>query len=129
MADSPTTILVVEDDELLLGSVVQVLQDAGYNVLQARDGKSGLEIALKNRPALILTDNMMPVMTGVEMVEQLRQDEWGKKEPVILMTSVYSGETLNDSLQAGVTDFVVKSDFSVDKVVALVQGRLKPEDQ
>lgn len=129
MADSPTTILVVEDDELLLGSVVQVLQDAGYNVLQARDGKAGLEIALKDHPALILTDNMMPIMTGVEMVEKLRADEWGKKEPVILMTSVYSGETLNDSLQAGVTDFVVKSDFSVDKVVGLVQGRLKPEDQ
>jgi CheY-like chemotaxis protein len=86
-----------------------------------------IDMALQQHPALILTDNMMPIMTGVEMVTKLRDDPWGKKAPVILMTSMYSGDALNDSLQAGVTDFVMKNDFSVDKVVALVKGRLEAD--
>ncbi len=123
--DTPQTILVAEDDTLLLNSITQVLTDAGYKVLQARDGKQGLDTALQGHPDLILTDNLMPILNGVDMIAKLRQDDWGKKVPVIIMTNMYNADTLNKSLEAGVTDYVMKSDFSVDKVVELVQNRLK----
>jgi len=119
------TVLIAEDDKLLRDSIVDVLTAAGYNVLQVENGKDGLDTALKEHPALILTDNLMPLMNGVDMVAKLREDAWGKTVPVVLMTSMYSADTLNDSLQAGVTDYVMKTDFSIDKVVELVANRLK----
>ena len=119
------TVLIAEDDKLLRDSIVDVLTAAGYKVLQVENGKDGLDTALKEHPALILTDNLMPLMNGVDMVAKLREDPWGKTVPVVLMTSMYSGDTLNDSLQAGVTDYVMKTDFSIDKVVELVANRLK----
>ena len=122
---APKTILVAEDDTLLLNSITEVLNSSGFKVLQARDGKQGLDMAIKSHPDLILTDNLMPILNGVDMVAKLRQDDWGKKVPVIIMTNMYNADTLNKSLEAGVTDYVMKSDFSVDSVVELIQSRLK----
>jgi DNA-binding response OmpR family regulator len=119
------TILVIDDDALLLGSVVDALQAAGYTVLQAKNGKEGLETALKEHPDLILTDNLMPIVNGVDMVTGLRKDNWGKQVPAIIMTNMYTADMLNESLQAGVTDYVMKSDLNLQKIVDLVRGRLK----
>ncbi len=118
------TILAIDDDELLLGSIVQALEGAGFTVLQAKNGKEGLEMALQNHPDLILTDNLMPIVNGVDMVVGLRKDEWGAKVPVIIMTNMYSAGMLNESLEAGVTDYIMKSDMTLDKIVGLVRTRL-----
>jgi DNA-binding response OmpR family regulator len=124
--DAPQqTILLVEDEPLLRQSLNDVLVQAGYKVLLASDGKQGLDVALKEHPTLILTDHLMPVMSGVDMVAQLREDDWGKDAVVMLMTNMYDGDTLNKSLTVGVTDYVMKADVTVDKVVQLVQNRLK----
>jgi DNA-binding response OmpR family regulator len=125
MAANSHTILAIDDDALLLGSVVEALQSAGYNVIQATNGKEGLEMALKEHPDLVLTDNLMPVVNGVDMIAGLRKDEWGKTVPVIIMTNMYTADMLNQSLQAGATDYIMKSDMSLEKIVQLVRGRLK----
>lgn len=125
MAANSHTILAIDDDALLLGSVVEALQAAGYNVIQATNGKEGLETALKEHPDLILTDNLMPVVNGVDMIAGLRKDEWGKTVPVIIMTNMYTADMLNQSLEAGATDYIMKSDMSLEKIVGLVRGRLK----
>lgn len=127
MAANSKTILAIDDDELLLGSVVQVLEQAGYTVVQAKNGKEGLEMALQHHPDLILTDNLMPILNGVDMIAGLRNDAWGKKVPVIIMTNMYTADMLNQSLQAGATDYVMKSDISLEKIVELVKSRLKQE--
>lgn len=127
MTANSKTILAIDDDELLLGSVVQVLEQAGYTVVQAKNGKEGLEMALQHHPDLILTDNLMPILNGVDMIAGLRNDAWGKKVPVIIMTNMYTADMLNQSLQAGATDYVMKSDISLEKIVELVKSRLKQE--
>jgi len=127
MAANAQTILVIDDDELLLGSVVEVLVQAGYTVLQAKNGKEGLEAALQHHPDLVLTDNLMPVLNGVDMIAGLRKDTWGKNVPVIIMTNMYTTDMLNQSLAAGATDYVMKSDISLPKIVDLVNSRLKEE--
>ena len=119
------SVLVIDDDELLLGSVVDALQAAGYNVLQAKNGKDGLDLALKEHPDLVLTDNLMPIVNGVDMVAGLRKDKWGKQVPAIIMTNMYTADMLNESLQAGVTDYVMKADLNLEKIVGLVRSRLK----
>lgn len=125
MAANSHTILAIDDDALLLGSVVEALQAAGYNVIQANNGKQGMEMALKEHPDLVLTDNLMPVVNGVDMIAGLRKDNWGKTVPVIIMTNMYTADMLNQSLEAGATDYIMKSDMSLDKIVELVHGRLK----
>lgn len=125
MAANSKTILAIDDDALLLGSVAQVLEQAGYTVIQAQNGKEGLEMALQHHPDLVLTDNLMPILNGVDMIAGLRNDAWGKKVPVIIMTNMYTADMLNQSLQAGATDYVMKSDISLDKIVELVNSRLK----
>lgn len=125
MAAESHTVLAIDDDALLLGSVVEALEGAGYTVLQASNGKEGLEMALKHHPDLVLTDNLMPILNGVDMIAGLRQDSWGKTAPVIIMTNMYTADMLNQSLQAGATDYIMKSDMSLDKIVELVRGRLK----
>lgn len=125
MAANSHTILAIDDDALLLGSVVEVLQQAGYTVLQAKNGKEGLEAALKHHPDLVLTDNLMPILNGVDMIAGLRKDAWGAKVPVIIMTNMYTADMLNQSLEAGATDYIMKSDMSLDKIVELVREKLK----
>jgi CheY-like chemotaxis protein len=126
MAQQNQTVLAIDDDTLLLGSLVQALEGAGFTVLQAKNGKEGLEMALQHHPDLILTDNLMPIVNGVDMVTGLRKDDgWGKHVPVIIMTNMYSADMLNESLQAGVTDYVMKSDLSLDKIVDMIRERLE----
>ncbi|HSE60878.1 MAG TPA: response regulator [Candidatus Saccharimonadales bacterium] len=125
MAQPNHTILVIDDDAMLLGSIADALQAVGFTVIQGHNGKEGLELALQHHPDLILTDNLMPIVNGVDMIVGLRKDEWGARVPVIIMTNMYSADMLNESLQAGATDYIMKSDVSLDKVVDLVKNRLK----
>lgn len=79
-------ILLVED-EVLISLVTSIaLEDAGYHVTVAMDGREGLQIAQQDQPELIITDYMMPRMTGLELIRLLR--EAGFDRPIILATSI-----------------------------------------
>lgn len=56
-----------------------------FHALGAKDGEEGLELALKEKPDLILLDVIMPKMDGMTMMKKLRKDNWGKKVPIILL--------------------------------------------
>ena len=72
------TILIVEDSPLLRAVVSDALTSEKFNVLEAPNGKIGLETALASHPDLIMLDVMMPVMGGVEALGLLRNDPWGE---------------------------------------------------
>ncbi|MBB5214184.1 response regulator [Parapusillimonas granuli] len=80
-------LIVVADDEMLLTEMLAaVLEDAGYDVLLAAHGKEALDLVKQNRPRLLITDFMMPVMTGLELAEVLRQDHEFTDLPILLVT-------------------------------------------
>ena len=79
-------ILIVEDEALIADSLTYLLEEAGYSVAVAADGREGLERALEAPPNLIISDFMMPRMSGVEMIKRLRAA--GNTTPVILLTAV-----------------------------------------
>ena len=81
------TILVVDDEEAVVEFIGSLLEDAGYRVLRAYDGRNALEIARARRPDVIITDIMMPIMNGLELCRQIREDPEIKGIPVILMTA------------------------------------------
>lgn len=79
-------ILLVEDEPDIASVTAVVLEDAGYHVTVASDGREGLDIALQERPELIITDFMMPRLSGLEMIQRLR--DAGFTGPIVLSTSV-----------------------------------------
>lgn len=118
-------ILVIDDEKTLLDTIAAALQDAGFKVLKANNGQDGYQLALKEHPDLILTDNLMPKMSGIQMAVVLRNDPWGKKVPIIIMTGANDINAINASLAAGVTDYLMKADLGLESVIKLVQSRLK----
>jgi len=85
MADK--TVLVVDDEIHIVHIVAIKLRNNGYEVISADNGAEALELALREKPDIVVTDYQMPVMTGLELVEKLRQHEETKDIPVIMLTA------------------------------------------
>jgi len=113
-------ILIVEDDLLLQEGYALALQAEDFKVLKANDGKQGLEIALQEKPDLILLDILMPIMGGLEMLEKLRQDQdYGKTARVVLLTNLFSS---NEDIAKKITQtepiyYMMKSGLTFREVV------------
>jgi two-component system alkaline phosphatase synthesis response regulator PhoP len=80
--------VLVVDDEIHIVHVVTIkLRNNGYEVISAENGADALDVARKEQPDVIISDFQMPVMTGLELVEKLRQVEETRNIPVILLTA------------------------------------------
>lgn len=120
----PYKILVVEDDAPIQEALSQNLRVSGYEVETAENGVDGLAAALASHPDLILLDYRMPKATGLQMLEQLRQDAWGRSAKVIFLSNEDDLDTVNGAMQFGVQDYVVKSDMSTDALLRLIAEKL-----
>ncbi len=100
------------------------LERAGYAVLAANDGEEGLKIALEKHPDLILSDLLMPKMGGLQMIHELRKDEWGKAVEIVILTNISDTSALEQAMSEGTFHYLVKSDSSMEEVVEKVKSRL-----
>ena len=116
------TILVVDDEEPVRGFLARLLMDDGYQVRLANHGRHALELMEKDLPDLVLSDVMMPVLSGRELCQRLKSREETRDIPVILMTS--SGQKATEG--TGADDSIAKP-FDLDAVEALVQRWLPGE--
>lgn len=107
------TILVVDDEADLRCTIQTRLKWNNFNVLTASNGQEGLEVAIVEKPDLILLDNNMPVMTGIEMLSHLRENPDLKKTPVIMLTAICDPQDIAAASSYEVADYVTKPfDFS-----------------
>ena len=102
-----STILIVEDNMDLRNFLIHTFSPL-YHVIAAENGKQGLDIAHKELPDLILSDIMMPIMSGTEMCQELKQDIKTKHIPIILLTARTANSIELDSYDYGADDFVPK---------------------
>jgi len=80
--------VLVVDDEIHIVHVVAIkLRNNGYEVMSADNGAEAFELACREKPDVVVTDFQMPIMTGLELVEKLRQHEKTKDTPVIMLTA------------------------------------------
>jgi DNA-binding response OmpR family regulator len=121
-------ILIVEDDKVLLNLMRDELAAQGFEVLEAANGKEGLDLALKFHPNLILVDIVMPIMSGMEMTTKIREDEWGKTVKIIVLTNLSTENNVAEFLEKGAYDYLLKSDWSIDDVVKRVKDKLNSKD-
>ena len=103
------------------------LEHAGFLVLTAYDGKSGIEKAIKELPDLILLDVMMPDITGIEVCKTLVSNEATQGIPIILVTAKSDAEDTKEGLEAGAFDYI-KKPFNRVELLARVHSALKLSD-
>jgi len=110
VASAPATtakkILLIEDQEDFVEMFGKRLQDEGYAVTIARDGKAGLDEATANDYDMIISDILMPSMNGHEMVVKLRETEAGRNIPIFLFSASVEVENLHELTEAGIVNRV-----------------------
>lgn len=120
-------LLIVEDEAVISKIYAEELRDQGFIVLTTTNGRDGLELALREKPDLILLDILMPIMDGLTMMDKLREkDLYGKNVPIILLTNLSASE---EKIMQAVTKnepayYLVKSDWSLSDVVEKIKERL-----
>jgi len=117
-------ILIVEDEAVLIKVLADNLRREGFEVLEESDGKSGLVRAIKDHPDLILLDIIMPIMDGITMLNELRNDPWGKTVSVIMLTNLSDDEKVKKSMESGATDYLVKSDWKIEDLVNKIKEKI-----
>jgi DNA-binding response OmpR family regulator len=131
MENSQKKILIVEDEPSMLSILNDKLLETGWETIQARNGEEGLKIALEQHPDLILLDLLMPKMDGTTTINKLREDEWGKTVPVIMLTNVNpdTDTALKDILKTQPAFYFVKSDIDLATLVEKIKEVLQSTHQ
>jgi CheY-like chemotaxis protein len=102
------TILVVDDESDLVGTIKTRLEWNKFKVETASNGREGLVKVASVRPDLILLDCNMPVMSGLEMLKQMRQDKELRDIPVIMLTVICEPDNIAAAASLGVNEYITK---------------------
>lgn len=120
-----STILIVEDSEIQAVMLKRILVQNGYTVTWAKNGADGFAAALKQRPTLIISDIMMPVMDGYQMCREIKLQETLKDLPILLLTQLIEPEEVIRGLEAGADNYITKpynEDFLISKVKSILEN-------
>ncbi|QVW26836.1 response regulator [Pseudomonas hormoni] len=114
-------ILVVDDEYLIADILCYALEDEGFMVVKASNGQKGLEVFERERPALIITDFMMPVMDGLEFAKAIRALPSVNHLPIILISGAQAHICMKRS---NLFNAVLEKPFNIDSILATVRGLL-----
>lgn len=119
-------VLIIDDDEAMIGIWSTVLKNGGIDVLTAGSGKLGLELATKNIPDFILCDQIITDMKGNDVLKQLKANPATAKIPVALVSNYSEPEMMHDAIENGAIDYILKyqidpSDLA-NKIKTLLHG-------
>lgn len=116
-------ILIIDDDRIFSKILRDGLVAGGqgkYEVIAAFDGEEGFEVALRERPDLIMLDLRMPKVNGIECLKKIRAEEWGQNIPIIVETQLSDIEKMSEGVELGVRGYIIKSDYSIDTILRQV---------
>jgi CheY-like chemotaxis protein len=110
-------VLVVDDEEYLRDAYKELLEGDGFEVLTANNGQEALLSAQEHKPDAIILDVMMPVMDGMQVLEELNKNELTKKIPVVVLTNAGNIENMESAKYHKAFRFLIKSNIIPDEVV------------
>ena len=119
-----TTVLIIEDSSEIQILLEYNFQNAGYKVVMASDGDEGLNLAEEIHPDVIILDWMMPLMSGIEVLQKLRKREATTETPIIMLTAKAEEHDRLTGLDKGADDYVVKP-FSPAELIARTGALLR----
>lgn len=109
-------ILFIEDEHNLQEVFKDFLGKKGYKIISAFDGKTGIEIAEKEVPDLILLDLILPRIDGINVLKQIKKIPGLKDVPVIVLTNLESAETIERIIELGAKTYLVKDQYSLEEI-------------
>lgn len=118
-------VFIVEDDEFLRSLTVKRLEKEGYEVAVSPDGEGAMDGILKEKPDIILLDLLLPGLNGYEVLQKIRDNGETKSMPVIVFSNLGQREDIEKAKAIGVSDFLIKANFTLDDVVIKVSSLLK----
>lgn len=118
-------ILVVDDDPTIRSVLEALLEDEGFETVLAVNGRDAVESVERERPALILMDLMMPIMSGVDAVRHLKSDDSTADIPIIAMSA---GFILRESIDELLADSIISKPFDLDALIANIHSTLRRSD-
>jgi CheY-like chemotaxis protein len=108
----PPTVLVIDDDRAATDLIQVILENEGYRVLKAFEGKEGLDVASRERPDVVILDLLMPGMSGFAVAQQMKQVPATRSIPIIVLTSMDVDEDVQEQLGSYVSALVSKASFT-----------------
>jgi len=124
MEKNKKIILITEDEEPIRKILVEKLNSEGFSTIEASNGQQGLDLALSEHPDLIILDIVMPKMDGMEMLKELRKDDWGKNAKVVILTNLSDTQTLSQIMENEVFEYFVKTDIKLEEFVQKIKIKL-----
>jgi len=123
--NSKQKILIVEDEQLLNDAYKIVLEKEGYRAISAFEGKEALELADKHKPDLILLDLRMPVMSGLEFLENFKVTERTHKPKILVFSNMDIQNDIDQAYALGATKYILKAWASPKELIRIVHDLLK----
>ncbi len=114
-------IVCAEDDKLISASLVEGFKSAGFDVTPAYDGEEAITKIKEVKPDVVLLDIMMPKLDGLGVVWELKANPETVSLPVVMLTNLSDPETLSKILEAGITDYLLKSEQTIDQIIEKVK--------
>jgi DNA-binding response OmpR family regulator len=121
------TILVIEDNQKVRDNIAEILELAGYNVLTAAEGKTGVEVAMKENPDLIICDIMMPVLDGYGVLHLLNKHKETYGTPFIFLTAKSEKGDFRKGMEMGADDYIIKPFDGIELLKAIEIRLVKNE--
>lgn len=118
------TVLLIEDDNLLIKMYKTKFETEGFKILTATDGEAGLKMALEQKIDFIILDMMLPKMSGLEVLTKIRQDPKGQNIPVVILSNLAQQEQAQQALKLGAKEFLLKANLTPSQVVAKIRQYL-----
>jgi two-component system, OmpR family, alkaline phosphatase synthesis response regulator PhoP len=121
------TILVIEDDKLSRKNLVRILQAEAFKPIAAENGRIGIQLAIEQKPDLIICDIMMPDIDGYEVLKVLRQAPDTVMIPFIFLTAKTERVDMRQGMNLGADDYLMKP-FEIDELLKAINTRLQREE-
>jgi two-component system response regulator MprA len=117
-------VLVIEDSQYLAESLVDMLNIKGYEAITAPNGREGVTLALEHQPNLILLDIRLPDIDGYEVYRRIRENEWGQKANILVLTASESIENISKNIDLPLESVLFKPEWSVKDLLERIEKQM-----
>lgn len=115
-------ILIVEDDKDFLSIMKTKFTNEGFLVVTAQDGQEGVNMAMQEKPDLIISDILMPIMTGIEMAQKIKESD--KNAHILFLTNIQDIDYTKNFENSKEFDYLIKSELRINEIVEKIKTKL-----
>lgn len=119
------SVLIIEDSPYLAESLVDMIGIGGFNATVASSGREGAMMAITHKPDLILLDIRLPDIDGYEVYRRIREDKWGAKANIMVLTASESVENISKNIDLPPEMVLFKPDWSVKDLLEKIENQIK----